>query len=202
MKRLSRTTTALIGVAIAIVIVLGYFGIARYRATHRVPAEFSTARAAGGNDAQQITDLSKQVRDDLNQLQDLQHKGQYKEAQKLLTDIETKNATLKTVSLDLATQLATMAQSVSGISNKDVQALALDALNVHLKMISQVVEYNAHLGELTGLLSAKLQYHMASQQRIDELVKQINTDVDAVNGLNTQATEKLKAFDDAIRAAK
>jgi len=191
----------IIGLAVALVAVGAYFAITYSSTSNDVPVLFAEARSSAGRAAQEITDLSKQVRDDLNKVQELQRKGNIKEARAALADIQSRNETIKRDASQLSTDLTTMAQSIADIGDGDAQPLALEAVTIHVEIMKYVVTYNEDLEELTGLLETRFQGKAVQQKRIDELVKRINDAVDTINGLNTQATEKLRSFDDAIRAS-
>jgi hypothetical protein len=202
MERLRPYRNIAIGIGVAIVLIGGFLGFTAYRAAHAVPGEFKTARAEGGHYTQEITDLSKQVRDDLNIVHDRELKGQFKEGAALLADVQNRNATIKNDALELAKRLTTMASSADKVRNEAAQPLILDALSVHLKMIQNVIDYNASLAELADLLEERFQGKPVDQKHINELISKINDEVNAVNDLNTQATGKLQQFDDAIRGGK
>lgn len=202
MNWLHKQKKIIIGIALALVLIVGYFGITRYLSTHAVPGEFRTARAEGGQYAQEITDLSKEVRDDLVIVREREQKGQFKEAAELLVGVKERNNTMKDNALELAKRLTAMAQSTQDIRSEEAQPIALDALAIHLKMIQRTINYNKYLTELTGLLEKRFQGQAVDQKRIAQLIQQINDEVDAVNDLNGQATRKLEKFDETIRESQ
>jgi uncharacterized protein YeeX (DUF496 family) len=186
---------------VAVLAVGAYFFATHYHGANHVPDSFIEARTRGGRLAQEITDLSKEVRDDLKKIQGLESAGKFKDAQVILDGIKTDNETIKADTVDLSGHLTTMAKAVADIENTAAQPLAFAAVSTDVEIMDHVVTYNSNLDELIGLLTARFAGKAADRKRIDDLVKQINEEVDTINGLNTQATDKLKQFDDTIRAA-
>lgn len=202
MTPLPKRQSIVIGAGIALIVLAVFFGVARYRSAHRVPQAFVEARDAGGKQAQEITDLSKKIRDDLERVRELESAGKSAEALTLLGEIEKTNTIIRTDASELSSQLTKMAEAVNSIGNKNAQPLAFDAIRAHLTIVARVVNYNDDLGELVELLTARAAHKPANQNDIDQLVRKINTEVEVINGLNTQATEKLTAFDETIRSGK
>ncbi len=201
MKRPPARHSILIGIGVALLVIGGYFFVTRYHGANHVPDSFIEARTRGGRLAQEITDLSKKVRDDLKKVQELERAGKFKDAQTILTGITDDNATIKADAVDLSSYLTTMAKAVADIENPTARSLAFDAVSIDVEIMQHVVTYNSSLDELTGLLTVRFQGKAVDRKRIDELVGQINSEVDTINGLNTQATDKLKQFDEAIRTS-
>jgi cell division protein FtsL len=200
--KLSREQTIIIGVAVAVVAVVVYFGITARQASHSVPAAFTDARAEAGRASQEISDLSRQVRDDLNKTQALEHQGKIAQAKPLLDDIDKTNTTIKNDTVTLSNNLTIMAKAVPDIGDRGAQPLALDAIKTDLQIVSDVISYNTDVGDLVGMLQDRLQGKKVNETRIDDLVKHINDEVDTINKLNTTATNQLQRFDTAIRSGQ
>ena len=190
---LSRRTKAVI--AFVIVIAAGYGLVLFWQSQNQVPVAFANARSQGAIIAQNIVNLSNQSDSTLAQVNTDDKDGDYKDALTLVSGLITQSAQLRTQAVQLSNQIQQMTQSLSGINSVPAQQAALEAISSYLALINELITYSNDLDNLLAALQAHFSGTATNNQQIPTLVNQINTDVNAINNFNTQATQAMAQFD-------
>ena len=193
MFNFSRRTKAI--TAFVIVIVAGY-AIARFwQSQNQIPEAFTGARSQGAIIAENIVSTSNESTAELQKINELDQEGDYKDALTLTNGLITQSESLRNQAVQLSAQVQNMTQSLSSINNFDEQQAALESIASQLALINQLINYSGDLGHLSDVLQARFQGQPEPTGTVQGIVNQINTDVNAINNFNTQATQEMQQFD-------
>jgi DNA repair ATPase RecN len=196
MFKFSRRTKIVL--AFIIVVVIGY-GIVLYtQSQNSIPVSFTNARAQSAIIAQNIVNLSNQSTAALGQVDQYDKEGDYSDALKLVTNLVSQSEDIRNQAVALSTQVGTMTQSLSGISNFDAQQAALESISNRLALINQLISYSADLSQLLDTLQSRFSGASGTNAQVQTLVNQINTDVNAINNFNSQAGQAMDRFDTIV----
>ena len=75
------------------------------------------------------------------------------------------------------------------------QQAALESISNRLALINQLINYSGDLGALLDVLRSRFTGTGGTNAQVTTLVNQINTDVNAINNFNNQATQAMVKFD-------
>lgn len=192
--------TKIVAIFTAIVI-LGAIGAWFFRKGNQTPKSFADARAQGNVISQKIVDISNQSTADLETVNEYDKARNYTDALVLTTSIIARGQDLQDQAVALSGQIAIMTQSLSNLSSINAQQAALEAISSRLALVSELVIYNNDLGKLLATLQGHFTGGSIKRGDVQTLVNQINTDVNAVNNFNNQATRAMVRFD-SINAGK
>jgi DNA repair ATPase RecN len=189
----SRKTKIILG--FVAVVAVGY-GIVRWtQGSGGVPQEFTSARMQGALIAANIVDLSNQSTATLAQVNNLDQEGNYKDALSLTTTLVTQSGDIRDQAVALSMQIETMTKALSGISDLNARQAALEAISNQLALLNQLISYSADLGQLLDTLRNRFTGADGTTTKVNALVNQINTDVNAINNFNSQAKQAMDKFD-------
>ncbi len=160
-----------------------------------VPQDFTGARTQGALIAENIVNLSNQSTATLDKVSKLDNEGNYKDALTLTTGLVTQSAQIRNQAVALSEQIATMTQALSGVSNLSARQDALEAISDQVALLNQLVSYSADLGSLLGVLRERFTGAYGTTAKVQALVDQVNTDVNAINNFNAQAEKAMAKFD-------
>ena len=193
MASLSRRTKIII--AFVVVIIVGYGLVLFWQKQNQVPTAFVNARSQGAIIAQNIVTVSNQSTATLQQVNQDDVSGDYKDALTLVSGMITQSEDLRNQAVQLSNQIQLMTESLSSINSFEEQQAALEAISSHLALINQLINYSGDLSNLLDTLQAHFEGTPSNGQNIPALVNQINTDVAAINNFNNQATQAMQQFD-------
>jgi hypothetical protein len=191
---------ALIFVVFVAVIAAGYAFAAFWQGQNKIPAPFVTARNQGAIIAEAIVATSNSSTAELAKIDQYDKEGNYSEALSLTKGLVAQAGDLRSQAVSLSSQIQTMTQSLSGVKDLAAQQDALEAISSELALINQLVNYSGDLGKLLETLQARFGGQAGTTAEVTSEVAQINTDINAINNYNHQATQALKAFDAAENA--
>jgi hypothetical protein len=193
MLKFSRRTKV---IAVFVIVVAVGYGVALFlEKQNKVPTNFVTARSQGAIIAQNIVSTSDQSTDTLEKINKYDQAGDYTDALTLTQGLVSQSQNLKSQALDLSIQIASMTQALSGVKDFGAQQDALEAISSHLALINQLVNYSGDLSKLLSVLQAHFNGQPGTAGEVQGLVNQINTDINAINNFNSQATQAMAAFD-------
>jgi len=193
--RFSRRTKLV--AAFIIVIAVGYGLVLLWQSENQVPVAFVNARAQGAIIAQNIVNISGQSNATLAEVNADDAKGDYADALTLVSGMVTQSEDLRNQAVDLSNQIEQMTQSLSDINSFEARQAALNSISSNLALINQLINYSGDLGNLLDALQARFtgQGKSVNNAEIQGFVSQINTDVNAINNFNAQATTAMQEFD-------
>jgi flagellar basal body-associated protein FliL len=183
-------------VAVFIIIVaIGIAGAWFFNRENRIPQGFTDARVQANTISQKIVDISDRSTTELQQVNTDDNKGNYTDALTLTTSIVTQSQDLRDQAIALSDQIATMTRSLTSLSSLDAQQAALESISSRLALVSELVNYSGDLGKLLATLQGHFTGTSIKPGDVETLVNQINTDVNAINNFNDQATQAMVKFD-------
>lgn len=186
--------------AFIIIMAAGYGALAFWSGKDAVPQDFATARAQGAAIAQNIVTTSNKSVDELAQVNELDKQGDYAGALKLTNELLAQSEDLRNQAVELSTQVGAMTKALSGVASFDAQQAALQSISSRLALINQLINYSGDLGKLLDVLNGKFSGRPQVRGAVQGLVNQINTDVNAINNFNSQATQAMVEFDKIVKS--
>lgn len=196
MHKLSRRTKIII--AFVALVVAGYLIVHFTQKSAAVPQSFTDARAQGSAIAQNIVNLSNQSTVQLEQVDALDKAGNYKDALTIVTGLVSQSEDIRNQAVQLSTQVENMTEALSSIANIDAQQAALESISNRLALINQLINYSGDLGNLLSVLQGRFSGGGGTNTQVTTLVNQINTDVNAINNFNVQASQAMDRFDGIV----
>ncbi len=194
MSKISRRTK----IIVAFVIVIGVaYGIAKFiqAESNAVPAQFDAARTQGAIIAETIVSTSNSSTATLAQINKYDQAGNYADALASTTALIAQSATLRSEAVDLSNQVSQMTQALSGIKSDAARQAALEAIASRLALINELISYSNDLDRLLAVLQSRFSGTPEPNTTVAAIVDQINTDVNAINNFNAQATQAMQQFD-------
>jgi len=196
MGNFSRRTKWIVG--FVVVVAAGYGLFKLVSGESGVPQPFTDARLQGAIIAQNIVNASNQSTATLEQISTLDQKGDYKDALTLAEGLVAQSADIRNQAVSLSSEISTMAQSLSGISNFTAQQAALESISNRLALLNELITYSSDLATLEATLAARFSGTQGTGAQVTTLVNQINTDVNAINNFNSQAGQAMDRFDTIV----
>ena len=197
MPRLSRRVKIII--IFLVILILGSGLFALFQAQSQVPASFTAARTQGAIIAQNIVSLSDQSTTDLEKVNQYDKAGDYTDALALTTPVANQSQQLRDQAVQLSNQVSSMTEGLSSISSFPAQQAALESISSRLALINQLVNYSSDIGKLLDVLRSHFTGQTQSNDEVQALVNQINTDVNAINNFNAQANTSMDTFDKLMK---
>lgn len=195
MKHLSHRKKIIIIFAIVIII---YILFQFFQNQNNVPKDFTDARNSGSIIAQSIVDISNSSDKDLAKVNEYDKVGDYTNALALTTDIIKRNSEISNEAIQLSLKLEIMTKDIPLIKNDKAKQYVIQAITSRLALVSQLINYSDDLNTLLNVLRQKFVGQIIQQGRVQGLVDQINTDINAVNNFNTQSTQAMIQFDSTM----
>lgn len=193
MRKFSRRTQIIVG--FLVIIAVGY-GTAKFlEAKSGVPQSFTTARTQGAIIAQTIVNNSNQSTDELQKINQYDQEGNYQAALASTTELIAQSAELRAQAVQLSEQVSQMTQDLTSINDADAQQAALQSISSRLAVINELVTYSSDLNHLLTVLQSRFSGTYESNDEVQSIVNQINTDVNAINNFNAQAGQAMDKFD-------
>ena len=197
MKKVSRRTKVI--VAFVVLVAVGY-GLALYWGSrNQVPVAFTNARLQGALIAENIVGISNSSTDELATISADDRSGNFTDALSLTTNLINQSQQLRDQAVELSNQTGIMTQALSSISNFNAQQAALESISSRLALINQLINYSGDLDHLLTTLQLRFSGKYVAPGSVQGIVDQINTDVNAINNFNAQATTAMSQFDKIVK---
>jgi hypothetical protein len=193
MSRFSRKTRII--AAFVVVVAAGFAFAVYWQSRNQVPTAFETARDQGAIIAESIVATSNTSTAELAQVDQYDKQGDYTDALKLTQGLVSDSQNLRNQAVDLSNQVEAMTQALPSVSSLTAQQDALEAISSDLALINELVNYSGDLGKLLDTLQARFSGASGTASEVTDEVTQINTDINAINNFNNQATTAMQAFD-------
>jgi hypothetical protein len=178
-----------------VIVALGVIGAWLFNRDNQTPKSFTDARTEGNAISQKIVDISNQSTADLQKVNQYDNAGDYTNALALTTNIITRSQDLQNQAVALSDQIAIMTRALTNLSSVNAQQAALESISSRLALVSELVNYSSDLGKLLTTLQGHFTGTLIKRGDVQTLVNQINTDVNAINNFNNQATQAMVKFD-------
>lgn len=162
----------------------------------RIPPDFLRARQEASLTAGQIIFISGQTAGHINQISDFDKNKQYEEALKLVSEELINNRKARDYAVSLSSQLEIMIKNIPDISPVKFGQIALEAISSETTLISRLITYNDYLVKLLEILQMKfLGKEKNANDKIMELIGNINKEAEAINSLNKNFNNLMAEFD-------
>lgn len=162
-----------------------------------ISQEFDFNRKQSALIAQDIVNLSTEIKNDISKINNLDEEKKYKEAFNLLNETNLKILNIRQKAVELSRSLEIMAKELNNIKAKGNEILAISAITHRLTIISRLINYSDYLFQLNLALQKRF-YGADNKEEIETLIKKINNEVIAINETNQKANEAMQKFDEAI----
>ena len=188
----------ILGTVIAVIIGVGGYSVLRLVGDAGfVPVEFSEARIKGAELAKNIVELANGSLGSLEEIAAYDEAGKKSEALILISKEVLKNRDTQAEAIKLSSQLERMARSIEEIKPARARVLAAEAVSAEVALVSRLISYNDFLLQLFEALRQKFQNPTVyANGRVDELVRKINEEAQAINTFNQRFGESLAEFDE------
>jgi hypothetical protein len=163
------------------------------------PVAFSESRMQGALIAQTIVGASKQSAFDLEKINELDRNGKFNEALDLVKKTIEKSQEIREQAVKLSEELQKMAQAVSGVRSEAARQAAIESVSSHLSLISRLINYSGYLDQLLGVLKNRFSGDFVRAGEVADLIKNINTEISAINDFNAQAEKAMEQFDSLVK---
>lgn len=163
-----------------------------------VPPEFTNARLEGALVAQTIVTLSNESIADLAKINELDQNGKFQDAMDLTVEVIKRSQDIRDEAIKLSGEVEKMTTALSGIDSFEARQAALESISNRLALISRLVNYSGYLGQLLDALRIRFGGG-APESKVGVLIEQINSEVNAINNFNAEATQAMERFDKIVQ---
>jgi len=177
------------------ILVGGYILYRIVSAATGTPKDFEEARMRGGAIAQDIVNISGDLKAKLAEINDLDRRGNYTEALAKVTDVVNRTTEIRAKAVELSGQLQIMTSALPKIGNEDAKQAVLDSVSNRLALLSRLINYSDYVYQLLSVLRDKFSGIWHKSGQVAMLVDQINAEVTAVNAFNQSAMAAMSRFD-------
>jgi hypothetical protein len=177
------------------IIIVSYFLIQIFQNGNKIPKEFTEARNNGSVVAQSIVNISNFSNKDLDKVNEYDKISDYTNALILTTDIIKRNSEISNEAIQLSSQLEIMTKNIPFIKKENARQEVIQSITSRVALISQLINYSNDLNTLLDVLRQKFTGQPIQRGEVQGLVNKINTDINAVNNFNSQATQAMTQFD-------
>lgn len=182
-----------------VIIIAGYFLIQILQNGNKIPKAFTEARNNGSAIAQSIVNISNSSNKDLDKVNEYDKIGDYTNALALTTDIIKRNSEISNEAIQLSSQLEIMTKNIQFIKKDNARQEVIQSITSRLALVSQLINYSDDLNTLLDVLRQKFTGQTIQHGEVQGLVNKINTDINAVNNFNSQATQAMVQFDEIMK---
>lgn len=193
--RTSVVVTAVIVAAVAAS--FGYYFFQQYTNVVKfVPLEFIEARERGAQTAAKVVFLANQSLAGLEQIGGLDEVKNFNKALEYTMKELERNSQARQEALLLSTNLGTMAAYLQQIEPQRAQVLATEAVGNEVELVNRLIVFHDQLNQLFSLLETKFARKAKNNDdRVAELIDQINSEIKRINNLNQRFISLMERFD-------
>lgn len=163
-----------------------------------ISKDFDFSRKQSALIAQDIVNLSTEIKNDISKINDLDKEKKYKEAFNLLNETNLKILDIRQKAIELSKTLEIMTKELNNIKAKGNERWAIVAVTNRLTIISRLINYSDYLFDLNLALQKRF-YGEDNKKEIEDLIQKINMEATAINEANQKAMEAMQKFDEALK---
>ncbi len=193
-----RSRRTKITLAVFFVLAIAFVGTKLLQRSNGNIEDFSKARLQGALIAQQIVDLSNQSAQDLEKINQLDREKNFTEALNITNDLIKRSQQIRDLAVQLSQELERMTRALSDINSFEARQAALESISSRLALITRLVSYSNYLSQLLETLRDRFSGTTSGDQRVSQLVDQINAEVRAINNFNNEASRAMERFDKIV----
>lgn len=176
------------------------YGLTRFISSDDIfiSKDFDFSRRQSALIAQDIVNLSTEIKNDISKINDLDKEKKYKEAFNLLNETNFKILDIRQKAIELSKTLEIMTKELNNIKAKGNERWAIVAVTNRLTIISHLINYSDYLFSLNLALQKRF-YGEDNKKEIEDLIQKINMEATAINEANQKAMEAMQKFDEALK---
>ncbi|MDP3880904.1 MAG: hypothetical protein Q8Q32_01860 [bacterium] len=164
-----------------------------------IPEEFKIARENAAEASEEISKILNDSVENLGLIARYEREENISDARNLAQEEINKADARNQAALNLATTVQQMAQSAQAIESETAKQKVVEAASYQVTAITHILRYNSLLTRLLQEIEAKLQPRSTgTDQRIDELLAELNEEAEEINILNQNFNQALKEFDSIV----
>lgn len=166
----------------------------------RLPAEFLAARQKGAEISQKIVELTSETGQKIKEINSLDLNGDVLRSMAMIEEAKNKNREALDQALKLTSEMQNMTESLSKIAFPKGREIIMKAVALEISLTTTfIVEYNPILDQFLNNLykaiaTSKIEYRQAAENNLSDL----NAKTWAINSLNQQFLEQMRAFDQSF----
>jgi len=161
-----------------------------------LPPEFSEARLRAASLAQKIVTLSNDSLKSLEEVAQYDKQDDSSQALILISRQIIKNRDNHDATVQLSSYLERMARSLPDIKPAKARQIATEAVTTEVALVSRLLTYSDYLAQLFDVLRAKFNNSLSNPDgRVEELIRKINQEAEAINDLDTRFNDAIAQFD-------
>ena len=151
-----------------------------------VPEEFTESRNNAGEIAEEITDLTRISSRSISTISSADRAGDYAYGLQLVREEIDRNAEIRDAAAELSEELRIMSINLTEVRPDEASDIGYQAVTSGIELVQHLVNYNNYTYDLLNLIEARLEGVGTedTEERINKLVLDINTEAELVNALN------------------
>jgi len=185
---------------IFVLLILGSYWLINFSYTKsiNIPEAFNLSRMQTALIAEEIINLSNQIKTGVSKVNELEEKKDYKGAFNTLSEINLKILDVRAKAFELSKNLQTMTLELNNIKAGGAEKFALASITNRVTIINHLINYTDYLSQLNLALEKRF-YGKDNKDEILSLINKINAEVDAINEANEKAKADIQKFDEALK---
>ncbi|MHB9019647.1 MAG: hypothetical protein ACYC3G_02090 [Minisyncoccota bacterium] len=199
---MNKGTKSLVNIILALIVIsiLGGLGYLAWNSGESfVPENFIEAREKSSGIASELVVLLDSSVKNLDKISVEDRAGRFSSALELVEQETEKIEKVRTLALELSSELNSMAQAVQGIEPVNAKNIALEAVTQEVSLIGHLINYNAYFAGLLSTLKMKfVDDNKYDSSDVQNFINNMNKEKDEVNSINGSFNQKLREFDSAI----
>ena len=161
-----------------------------------LPPEFSEARLRAASLAQKIVVLSNDSLQSLEEVAQYDKQDNTAQALILISRQIIKNRENHDATVQLSSYLEKMVRTLPDIEPAKARQVATEAVTTEVALVTRLLTYNDYLAQLFDILRAKFNNRLNNPDgRVEELIKKINQEAEAINDLDKRFNDAIVQFD-------
>ena len=164
-----------------------------------VPEEFKLAREDAAQASEEISKILNDSVENLALIARYEREGNINDARDLAQEEINKADARNQASLNLATAVQKMAESAQAVKSETAKQKVVEASSFQVTAITHILKYNSLLNSLLTEINAKFSPRSTgTEERIAELLSELNKEAEEINELNANFTQALREFDSIV----
>jgi ABC-type transport system involved in Fe-S cluster assembly fused permease/ATPase subunit len=164
-----------------------------------VSEEFKLAREDAAQASEEISIILNDSVENLALIARYEREENINDARDLTQEEIDKADARNQAALNLATAVQKMAESAQAIKSETAKQKVVEASSFQVTAITHILKYNSLLNALLTEINAKFSPRSTgTEERIEELLTELNEEAEKINELNENFTQALREFDSIV----
>lgn len=183
-------------IIILVALAVGALSLLLSDQAYAIPTSFISGRTKGAESAKAITVMINGSLKTLSDVSVYERKGDLGSAIYLIRNEINQTTDRQEQAHMLASAMEKMARAIPEIKPARAQQTALEAVSAQVTAVSHLVSYNEYLSDLFNLLNERARGSKdATTEKVQDLVKKLNDENNAIGELNAQFNASMREFD-------